>query len=550
MKLSADLRLAPVSSGTPTIKRLISQVRSLSPLTTALGGVVIFGLVLRIARLFTPKLWTDEAFSAAISKEPLIQIISLTLRHDSHPPLYYIQLHFWQLISDSDTWLIINSVVLSFFSTISVLLVLKFLYGRREALIGLAVFSVLPLEVIFSETLRMYCLENLLVIWMFYVAECFIRDKESDHRNLVIFVMLGSLINMLHGFGAMVTFFIVIYTFVRALEERIPRRQFLKIFLASLTVGITTLYSLIVGSMRQTIGLESSNLSAISSEITISLLGFNIPCPSIMGVIFVVPFIVLCLFEKRSRSIVWWLFIAPTILMILISIFIKPVYTFRGTGLFMPFEAIGFAVFAGSRVGRVEVSNETRGLPVFAMVSLVGFLSVLSVASFYNAMTYRKGGFEQVSNFWATRSKPGDVIYVNSFLSDYLGFVRYLPGAARPAVHEVQAPPPAHWQKIFSRIGPTWVQRLHLLPDANSLPYRARTVFPWFDGAIAGQRARFWVLQPNGAGCGLPDYHVTMQDKDGTYSVLLCERIVSAGARVAPFPAPFARSAPELGARP
>jgi len=535
---------------TPVIRKLILQIRSLTPLTGILWAVVMFGLVLRIARLFTARLWTDEVFSAAISKEPVLQIISLTLRHDSHPPLYYIQLHFWQLISDSDIWLLVNSLIFSIASAISMFLALKSLYGRREALIGLAVFAVLPLEVIFSETLRMYCLENLLAIWMFYNAESFIRSEGRSLSSLIIFVILGSAINLLHGFGAMVTFFIVLYTFARAAEEGLLRRLLSKIFLAGIATGTTTLYSVVVGSMRRTIGLESVDLSSISSELTISLLGFSIPYPSIMGMLFVMPFVAICLFERRSRSIIWWLFIAPTVLMILVSVLIKPVYTFRGTGLFIPFEAIGFAIFVGSLLRRAEATPERSRLLALPIISLVGFLSVLAVASFYNALTYRKGGFEQVSNFWAARSQPGDVIYVNSFLSDYLGFVRYLPGAARPAVHEVQAPPPAHWQKIFSRIGPTWVQRLHLLPDANSLPYRARTVFPWFDGAIAGQRARFWVLQPNGAGCGLPDYHVTMQDKDGTYSVLLCERIVSAGARVAPFPVPFARSAPELGARP
>ncbi|CAN5290268.1 hypothetical protein BH11PSE5_BH11PSE5_10930 [soil metagenome] len=508
--------------------------RSQDPLAIFLALVVIFGLAVRVARLFTARLWTDEVFSAAVSKESVQDIIALTLRHDSHPPLYYIQLHFWQLISDSDTWLLLNSVIFSFASIFSIFIVLKFLYGTREAYIGGAIFAVLPLEVIFSETLRMYCAENVLAIWMFYIAEKLVRREGKESSNIIWFVALGSMINLIHGFGPMVTFFIITYTFIRLIGEKPGLDLFRKIFYAGLIVGFTTIYSVLVGSMRQTIGLSSSNISGISSELTISLLGFNIPYPSIAGAFLVLPFLLLATFSRPSRMIMFFLFLAPTILMIFISIVVKPVFTFRGTGLFMPFAAISLAVFFGKISCDSPVLWRSQWRNYFAPVSLVALLLILSATSLYNALNYRKGGFEKVSAFWAMRSKPGDAVFVNSFLSDYLGFVRYLPNAGRPTVHDVQAPPPVHWQKIFSRLGPAWVDRLHLLPNANTLTYRNRVVYPWFDSDTALRRSRFWIMQTTRSGCELPNYRVTMRETDGSYSVLLCERSSALRNRPAP----------------
>ena len=59
------------------------------------GGVAMAALV---ARFFVPSaLWMDEALSVNIAKLPLGQITD-ALRHDGHPPLYYLLLHGWMSI--------------------------------------------------------------------------------------------------------------------------------------------------------------------------------------------------------------------------------------------------------------------------------------------------------------------------------------------------------------------------------------------------------------------------------------------------------------------
>ena len=64
---------------------------------SGLGTLVVAGLVaLGVAARFfsTSDLWLDEALSANIAKLPVGDLFE-ALKHDGHPPLYYLLLHYW-----------------------------------------------------------------------------------------------------------------------------------------------------------------------------------------------------------------------------------------------------------------------------------------------------------------------------------------------------------------------------------------------------------------------------------------------------------------------
>ena len=62
---------------------------------------VLAGAVLRFAT--RSSLWLDEALSVNIARLPIGDIASW-LRHDGHPPLYYVVLHGWiELFGSGDT---------------------------------------------------------------------------------------------------------------------------------------------------------------------------------------------------------------------------------------------------------------------------------------------------------------------------------------------------------------------------------------------------------------------------------------------------------------
>jgi mannosyltransferase len=492
------------------------------PLTLAMIGLILFGTLARIYRLSTANLWTDEVYSAAMSKESLPHIVGLTIRYDSHPPLYYLYLHFWQLVSDSDLWLALNSTILSFLCGWLLYAIVTRLYDARTALIALALYAVLPLEVVFSETVRMYALEGIAALTLFYLGERIARQIGSFHWNVVAFALLSDALILLHGFGVIVSFFIVLYTLVRCRQTGLPLRSIALFVAAAAIGGLAAVYPAIMGRVRTTVGISNPSIGAITAELTTALLGFDIPRPAITGIVLLGGFIAFILWQRRARSIAVWLFVAPTALMILISILVKPVYTYRGTGLFMPFFAIALALAFTSRTGP-DGTIETA--PAAHRWALGLLFAILTGAALFNVIDYRKPGFAGSAIYWAEKSAPGDVMFADGFASDYIGFVRYLPHGPRLAFHDVAPPLPDKWRPIYIRLGPRVVRVLGLTPKRNVLDYEGRKILPWLDPSAVAHRTRYWRFGMfDGPSCTVPGFIQTQRHLDQGYIVALCAR--------------------------
>ena len=128
----------------------------------AVGGAIAAGLVLRFVT--RSQLWLDEALSVDIARLP-IGDIPAALRHDGHPPLYYVLLHGWmQVFGEGDIAVRALSGVLAIAA-----LPLAWLAGRRAGgraagwwMLGL--FALSPFAVRYATETRMYALVSLLVL--------------------------------------------------------------------------------------------------------------------------------------------------------------------------------------------------------------------------------------------------------------------------------------------------------------------------------------------------------------------------------------------------
>jgi len=125
-------------------------------------GIVAFGIAVRLYSRST--LWLDEALSVNISKLAVGDIFE-ALRHDGHPPLYYVMLHYWmEVFGDGD---IAVRLLSSVFSVAT--LPLAWIAGRRVAgLTGarwaLVVVALSPYCVRYATETRMYSLVMLLAL--------------------------------------------------------------------------------------------------------------------------------------------------------------------------------------------------------------------------------------------------------------------------------------------------------------------------------------------------------------------------------------------------
>ncbi|MEZ5321154.1 MAG: glycosyltransferase family 39 protein [Microthrixaceae bacterium] len=132
--------------------------------------IVVLGSLATVAGRFVVRspLWLDEALSVDIARLPLDRL-GTALRHDGHPPLYYVLLHAWMSLFGTGT-----GAVRALSGLISLLMLpLGYLLGRRIAghRLGLTVGLVLatsPFVFRYGSETRMYSLVmvEVLVGWL------------------------------------------------------------------------------------------------------------------------------------------------------------------------------------------------------------------------------------------------------------------------------------------------------------------------------------------------------------------------------------------------
>lgn len=132
----------------------------LRPTVLALA-IVALGFGLRLFHLDAQSFWYDEACSAAIAKGTFAQIVS-NLFLDVHPPLYYLVLHSWQAISDSDFALRLLSAMWGSAAIGSMYALGKTAFDPRVGLGAATITCLSPYTLYYSQEARMYSLLLLL----------------------------------------------------------------------------------------------------------------------------------------------------------------------------------------------------------------------------------------------------------------------------------------------------------------------------------------------------------------------------------------------------
>ena len=135
----------------------------------AVAGVVVLGICLRF--FSTSQLWLDEALSVNIARLPVGDMLD-ALRHDGHPPLYYLLLHGWMaVVGEGDAAVRALSGIIGVAT-----LPLAYIAGKRMAGVdggrwAVVVLSLSPYAVRYSTETRMYSLVMLLVLGGYLVLD-------------------------------------------------------------------------------------------------------------------------------------------------------------------------------------------------------------------------------------------------------------------------------------------------------------------------------------------------------------------------------------------
>lgn len=159
-------------------------------------AAIVAGGILRFTT--TSSLWLDESLSVNIARLPVGDIFSW-LRHDGHPPLYYLLLHGWmELFGTGDVAVRALSGVFGLLT-----LPLAYIAGRRRGgpLLGwltVTVFALSAYMVRYSDEARMYSLVMLLTVGGYLLVDDVVRRGRRTPVRLVAIALVAAALLYTH----------------------------------------------------------------------------------------------------------------------------------------------------------------------------------------------------------------------------------------------------------------------------------------------------------------------------------------------------------------
>ncbi len=161
---------------------------------------ILLGAALRLHRLGAESLWYDETVSVLLATKPVGAMLAHTAR-DIHPPLYYLLLNLWVRFAGNSefavAWLSWAAGVLLLPTTY--MLGVRVLRRRDMPLMAVALLSIAPYHVWYSQEVRMYTLGALWSVVAGYAAWGMLLRQQAGEdvgrgrqwRFFVLFSALG-----------------------------------------------------------------------------------------------------------------------------------------------------------------------------------------------------------------------------------------------------------------------------------------------------------------------------------------------------------------------
>ncbi|MBN1962543.1 MAG: glycosyltransferase family 39 protein [Deltaproteobacteria bacterium] len=179
--------------------------------------LIIAACVIYFAGISHELIWYDEAISAAIANHSFSEIMSL-MPYENHPPLYFILLHFTQMILGDSEW------ALRFISAVAAIGMVglgagpvRRLFGDRTAFAYAIVVLSFPVMLIYAHETRMYSLANFSVTATVLYGFCAARDGRI--KDWIIFAITSLVAAYSHYYGliavTMAHIFILCFILIR-----------------------------------------------------------------------------------------------------------------------------------------------------------------------------------------------------------------------------------------------------------------------------------------------------------------------------------------------
>ena len=147
-------------------------------------GLIIFitliGGFLRILLLDSKGMWLDETFSLWLADQAVPDMLQWIVRIDQHPPLYYLLLHYWIVLSgDMPYYARLLSTLFGVGTIPIVYLIGKRMSGAVMGLTAAMFLALSPFNIYFAQQTRMYTLLTFNAAVAIYALVRLLTDPRS-----------------------------------------------------------------------------------------------------------------------------------------------------------------------------------------------------------------------------------------------------------------------------------------------------------------------------------------------------------------------------------
>jgi len=164
--------------------------------------------LLRFAGLGEESIWLDEATSLIIARMDLPSVIAWAAA-DVHPPLYYMVLHFWLRLGETEYAIRALSAVFGVLTIVTVYSLARDLLGRRAAILSAVLLALAPLHIWYCQEARMYVMvtllsllaSRLLLLGLRSDATTASRSDSRPIRHWLAYVLVSALALYTHYFA-------------------------------------------------------------------------------------------------------------------------------------------------------------------------------------------------------------------------------------------------------------------------------------------------------------------------------------------------------------
>ena len=425
--------------------------------------LIVLGVTLRVWVRTPIDFWEDEIIAATHAVQPFWQVIIDSLRNDTHPPLYFLQLHVWALFGHSDFWLMLNSVAWSLAALGSVWWVVKSQYGDRVALFAAAIFSILPSPVYMAAQLRMSGMHTTLIVWAYYLGSQIFGEGRATKATLIFQgALLFSIVNI-HAIGFLAVLLNGMYALYLTMSQPRDRR---KLGFWVTLYGIAAICAvpwLISGMLHDANLHEESGFNGLLNVLSSTVIGIIDVMGQplrIFGAVIYLAVATLGILSQRTRALTCTFLILPIVLSILTALVLTPIFKWNiFSTIEAPFIALVLALLVADTLGRHSPRIILSGLCVIALLGV----SVATRLTFIESSGYR-----YLARFIRANYQAGDIVYVPQ-QSNFWGLAWYLEGPEWGSPLTVAAPPSAQWQSLYAKLGQHLVAVLGLMPKTQML---------------------------------------------------------------------------------